>query len=784
MHHSESSGWSSSGVERAPRALAPLYEVQKVLGRGGMATVYLARETKHGRQVAVKVLDDDSFDDAGTERFLFEIHLTAHLSHPHIVPLLDSGNAGGKPFYVMPFVGGGTLRVRIDDGPLDAGQVLKLAGEVSDALAYAHAQGILHRDVKPENIMMSGRSAVVTDFGIARALRAVGEADAHALEAGIAMGTPAYMSPEQAAGDDDLDERSDVYSLGVVMYEMLTGAPPFVGNTVFALMAKRFVEPPPSPRAKRVDLSQEVDALVMRAMAVTPTDRYASAAEFCDAIARVRVALDAPPDAMVPGSSAAVLPSVAVLPFENATGDSDDDFVASGITDEVLTSLAKGGGIRVAGRGSAFVLAGQQADARAICERLGVRAVLMGSVRRSGQRLRVTAQLINGADGFHLWSDRFDRTMDDLFAVQDEIAGYISTALRGALLSTVPPAEAPRPTVSPDAYHAYLRGRHLLSQRTTAAMQAAQEWFTRALARDAHFAAAHAGLAETWALLGVYGALAPRASFDQARREAQLALADDPSLAAAHAVLGLVHAGFDWDLVRAAQSFDASARAVPAPNAYQWLATMVLLPRGRFDEALSAVGHALRIDPLSLAARSTLTVAFLYSRRFEEAIHAARETLELDPHFSLAHYFLAQALSALGDTTGAVESAARACELSGRSGETVAFAAYAHGRAGHADEAARYAADLRARINDRYVSASHLALVALGTGDTDAALSHLDHAVEARATELIWLGVRPAWDVLRGHPRFEHIMARVGVTTHLANVTLSGSGDQWQRGHQ
>ncbi len=772
MHYSENFGGSSSDVERAPRALAPLYEVQRVLGRGGMATVYLARETKHGRPVAVKVLDADSFDDAGTERFLFEIHLTAHLSHPHIVPLLDSGNAGGKPFYVMPFVSGGTLRVCIDGGPLDTNQVLKIAGEVSDALAYAHAQGILHRDVKPENIMMSGRSAVVTDFGIARALRAIDEPDAHSLDVGTAMGTPAYMSPEQAAGEQDLDERSDVYSLGAVMYEMLTGAPPFVGDTVLALMAKRFVEPPPSPRAKRADLCEAVDVLVMRAMAVTPTDRYASAAEFCDAIARVRVALESPQYAVITGTSAAVLPSVAVLPFENATGISDDDFVASGITDEVLTSLAKGGRIRVAGRGSAFVVAGQQVDARAICERLGVRTVLMGSVRRSGHRLRVTAQLISGADGFHLWSDRFDRTMDDLFAVQDEIAGHISTALHGALLSTVSAAEAPRP-VAPDAYYAYLRGRHLLRQRTASAMQAAQEWFTRALALDAHFAAAHAGLAETWALLGVYGELAPRASFDQARREAQLALADDPSLAAAHAVLGLVHAGFDWDLTRAAQSFDASARAMAEPNAYQWLATMVLLPRGQFEEALKVVGSALRIDPLSLAARSTLTVAFLYSRRFEEAIHAARETLELDPHFSLAHYFLAQALSALGDITGAAESAGRACELSGRSGETVAFAAYAHGRAGHAEEAARYATELRARNNDRYVSATHLALVALGIGETDAALSHLEHAVEARATELIWLGVRPAWAALREHARFEHIMARVGVTTHLTNQALS-----------
>ena len=280
------------GAPGAVPALTPAYDVERELGRGGMAIVYLARDAKHGRQVAVKVLVRGDIDVAGADRFLFEIGLTARLSHPHIVPLLDSGSAAGKLFYVMPFVDGGTLRERIERGPLDPPEALKIAGEVADALAYAHAHGVLHRDVKPENIMLSGRNAVVADFGIARALQTAGDDDARATHAGILIGTPAYMSPEQAAGQTDVDERSDVYSLGAVVYEMLTGQPPFSGGSAGVIIGKRFTEPPPSPRARRADVPEALDALVRRAMARDRADRYASAAELGDAIARVGRALD------------------------------------------------------------------------------------------------------------------------------------------------------------------------------------------------------------------------------------------------------------------------------------------------------------------------------------------------------------------------------------------------------------------------------------------------------------------------------------------------------------
>lgn len=749
----------SGAARRTPPSLAPSYDVVRELGRGGMATVYLARETKHGRQVAVKVLDRDDLAESGTSRFLFEIHLTARLSHPHIVPLLDSGSVDGRPYYVMPFVDGGTLRVRTQRGPLDAAEALKLAGEIADALAYAHAQGVLHRDVKPENIILSGRSAVVTDFGLARALEAVGAHETRT-DLSIAVGTPAYMSPEQAAGEVDVDERSDVYSLGAVIYEMLTGDAPFTGDTPLAVISARFTEPPPSPRARRAELHESVDALVRRAMAFEPADRYASAAEFGDAIERVARAADDQDDASP--MIAREVPSVAILPFENTTGDADDEFLASGITDEVLTSLARGGAMRVAGRGSTFALAGSAVDARAICERLGVRAVLMGSVRRAGKRLRVSAQLVNGADGFQLWAERYDRTMDDLFDVQDEIAQSITAALRGTLLSSTAEART-RGALSPadpEAYSRYLRACHSLNKRTVHDMQSAREWFGRAIHLDGRFAAAHAGLADAWALLGVYGAVAPHECFVHARRAAESALEIDPTLAAAHAVLGVIQAGYEWNFAQAEASFSASLSITPTATAYQWLATMVLLPQSRFDEAFVAVRRALRLDPLSLSARSTLTVALVYSRRYDEAVHAAREALDLEPRFALAHFFQAQALSALGDLAGAVAAAERACEFSGRSSECVAFAAYAYGQAGDTVRAAELGRELRTRAAEQYVSASHLALAALGIGDVEEALGLLARAVETRATELIWLGVRPAWDSLRESPRFREIVRR------------------------
>ena len=658
---------------------------------------------------------------------------------------------------------GGTLRERIERGPMDPSDALKVAGEVADALAYAHAHGVLHRDVKPENIMISGRNAVVADFGIARALQTAGDEDARTTQVGLLVGTPAYMSPEQAAGDGGVDERSDVYSLGAVIYEMLTGEPPFSGASAGIIIGKRFAEPPPSPRAKRADLHAAVDAIVLRAMARDPAERYASAAELGDAIARVGRALDIPGEANITVSRAAATPSVAILPFENATGDPDDDFLASGITDEVLTSLARGGTIRVAGRGSSVAMGGRDVDAREVSVRLGVRAVLTGSVRRAGTRLRVTARLVNGADGFQLWADRFDRTMDDVFAVQDEIAENISRALRGTLLPAAAAAATTRPAAPPEAYHAYLRGRHLLNRRTGQDMQGSQEWFQRAIALDPGFAAAHAGLADAWALLGVYGEVAPSAAFAEARRAANAALRLDPTLAAAHAVLGVVQAGHDWDFRGATASFETSLAHTPEPAALQWLATMVLLPQGRFDEALDATRRALRLDPLSLSARATLTVGLLYARRFEEAVHAARETLELEPRFAVAHFFHAQALAALGDVAAAAGAAEQARQLSGGSGETTAFAAFAHGLGGDRGRAAALAEELHQRVGKRHVAESHRALATLGAGDAEGALALLERAVESRVTDLIWLGVRPAWDALRGSPRFRRVVATVGV---------------------
>ncbi len=748
-------------------SLAPLYELLHVLGRGGMATVYLARESKHGRQVAVKVLDRDTLDDVESERFLLEIHLTARLSHPHIVPLLDSGKAEGRPYYVMPFVDGGTLRVRTEAGPLDAAEAIKLAGEVADALAYAHAQGVLHRDVKPENIILSGRSAVVTDFGLARALQAVDEVDGRPADMVAGLGTPAYMSPEQAAGGSEIDERSDVYSLGAVLYEMLTGEPPFTGATPLAVIAKRFTEPPPSPRSKRAEVDEALDALVRRALAFEPTERYASAAELGDAIERVGRAVSERSTQVTTEEIAAAVPSVAVLPFENPSDDAEVDFLASGIAEDIVTSLVRAGRVRVAGRGSAVVMADAKADVRAISERLGVRTVLMGSVRRSGDRVRVSASLVNGADGFQMWAERFDRTMDDLFAVQDEIAEYISGALHGTLGAVTgespvlsgPGARARRVT-TPEAYNAYLRGRHMLGRRTAQDMRASIAWFHQAIRLDDGFAAAHAAVADARGLLGVYGEDEPAATFEAARKAASRALLLEPALPAAHSALGVIQAGYDWNFAAAEQSFAASLAGRADATAHQWLATMVLLPQSRFEEAFVAVRRALRLDPLSLSARSTLTVSLLYARRFDEAVHAARETLDLESRFALAHFFHAQALLAQGDVTGAVRAAEKARELSGNSGETLALAAFAYGASGDRTAARSLAIELRARVGTRYVADSHLALAELGAGDADAALTLLERAVEDRVTDLIWLDVRPVWDALRGVPRFQALSAR------------------------
>jgi len=443
----------STDLARLTIALADRYRVERELGAGGMATVYLAHDLKHERDVAIKVLKPDLSQTLGAERFLREIQLAAKLSHPHILPLFDSGDAGGVLFYVMPRVAGISLRDRLNDAKqLPVDEAVRIATEVAGALDYAHRQGVVHRDIKPENIMLQDGHALVADFGIGKALSAVdGEAFT---QVGMSVGTPAYISPEQAVGEA-VDGRSDLYSLGCVLYEMLVGEPPFTGPSVQAVIAKRFVQTPADVTALRDGVPRTVSRAVSRALSRSVVDRYESAAAFAKSLGEIEVVLPA----------SAPEKSLAVMPFVNRSGDADNQYFSDGLSEDLINALTAVDGLHVASRTSAFRFRGSELDIRDIGAQLSVASVLEGSVRRSGTKLRVTAQLVSVTSGFQLWSARYDREMTDVFEIQDEIVASIVRALVPALMGEAPKSSR-RATENLEAYELYLKGRHLWHQRS------------------------------------------------------------------------------------------------------------------------------------------------------------------------------------------------------------------------------------------------------------------------------------------------------------------------------
>src|SRR5690242_7685475 len=441
-------------------ALAKRYRLEREIGRGGMATVYLAEDLKHRRPVALKVLSPDLAASLGTDRFLREIEIAARLAHPHILSLHDSGEADGLLYYVMPYVEGESLRGRLNrERQLPLADALRISREVADALDYAHGRDVVHRDIKPENILFQSGHAVVSDFGIARAIRVAGVK--RVTGTGIAVGTPGYMSPEQAGGGEQLDGRSDLYSLACVLYEMLAGDPPFTGWSAQAILARQAIEPVPRLRAVRDTVPDWLEQVVVRALAKAPADRFATATEFIAALGKHGPVTTSPALPLVrPPPPPAAANSIAVLPFLNMSAEPENEYFSDGITEEIINALSAVGSLRVASRTSSFAFKGATQDIRAIAEKLQVSAVLEGSVRRSDTKLRVTAQLISAADGFHLWSATYEREMKDVFAIQDEIARAIVNALKVKLTSEPRLALVEPHTDNVDAYALYLKARY------------------------------------------------------------------------------------------------------------------------------------------------------------------------------------------------------------------------------------------------------------------------------------------------------------------------------------
>ncbi len=740
--------------ERLTTALAGRYAVERRVGGGGMADVFLARDLKHGRPVALKLLRPDIGAAIGRERFLQEIEIAARLHHPHILPLYDSGDADGLLYYVMPYVEEETLRGRLERASrLSLPEVLRITSQLADALDFAHSRGVIHRDVKPENVLLLADHALIADFGIARAMTGTGAEQITGT--GIIVGTPTYMSPEQVFGDTTLDGRSDQYSLACMVFEMLSGAPPFRGNTAMAIMARLSFDPVPTLSTREIMVPATIDEALNRALAKDPADRFPSAKAFAEAME------------VTGGPAAAPLASksrsLVVLPFANFSEETDTEFLSDGLTEELIHTLNKLAGLRVVGRTSAFAFKGAVEDVRAIGRKLGVELVLEGSVRRAGQRLRITTQLTDVKDGLQLWSERFERPMGDAFAIQDEIAGSILATLKLTFLGRSPALPAAR-AASPRAYELYLRGRHCWNARTESGLQQSLVYLGQAIEADAGFALAHAALAEAYITLGVYGAESPGTVMPRAEHAARTALEHDTRLAEAHGALASVQALYHWKWIEAESSYRRALAADPtAGSVRQAFAVNLLLPQKRWEEAGPELERARAQEPLSPVMSLSLGLVPFFQRDYEGAARIWREVLATQESFALVHYFFGQALALMGRTDEALAALERAAQLAGETPENTAVLGWVLAGAGRLEEAAGQLAELRRMAVRRYVSPLLEAQILAASGEPAAALALATRAVDERAADVVWLGARPALDPLRGDPAFGALLQRVGL---------------------
>lgn len=760
----DSSGMNSDPISRLRAALKGRYEIQREIGQGAFAVVYLARDARHERSVALKILNADPTSETGELRFVREIRVLASLQHPNILPLHDSGHVEELLYYVMPYVSGETLRARMSrERQLQVDAAVSIAREAADALAYAHGQGIIHRDIKPENVLLSAGHAIVADFGIARAIDLAGVRQLTRTGNG-SPGTPAYMSPEQLMAEREIDGRTDIYSLGCVLYEMLTGKPPFFGKDGFV---RRFTEPPPVPSAIRKDTPAWLDEVVVRALARNPEDRYPTATELARALAGSFVS--DPGYVPTPRSNPAVvrevqLPSIAVMPFANMSADPANEYFSDGITEEILNALASISTLKVASRTSAFALKGKSLGISEIGRELNVSTILEGSVRRIGQRVRITAQLINVADGYHLWSERYDREVEDVFAIQDEIARTIAGHLKLKLTRAQDEALAHRQTENIEAYELYLRGKHCAYRWNIPGMtQKALGYFEAALAKDPDYAFAYHGVADVYSILGLYAFLPPKAVLGKAMAAATRAVELAPNLPEAYASLGFVQL-LTWDWSRAESSLDKAIELNPryaqAHNFRAW----VLSTTGRQNEADLAARVGLDLDPFSPAANGISALVHYHGRRYDDAIKASERALERDATSALSLLCISMANAAKGEHHKAILHAEQGVNLSPEVNFLRGILGAVYAMAGDKDAARGILRDLNDRSATTYVAPLIISWIYCHLGESDSAFQWLTRAYEERACSLSF-GLRaPLYDVIREDPRFAELLAKLRLT--------------------
>jgi TolB-like protein/Flp pilus assembly protein TadD len=776
------------------------YEILSPLGAGGMGEVYRAKDPRLGRDVAIKVLPASFSADADRlRRFEQEAKAAGVLNHPNITAVYDIGQHEGAPYVVQELLEGETLRSSLAGGRLPPRKAIDYALQIAHGLAAAHEKGIVHRDLKPENLFVTKDGRVkILDFGLAKLTHQEEGGQATNLptasagtEPGVVMGTLGYMSPEQVKGKP-ADARSDIFSFGAILYELLSGKRAFHGDSAAETMSAILREEPPDLSVTNQSISPGLERIVRHCLEKNPEQRFHSAHDLAfDLQALSDVSTQAPAAAglravarpraralvwaagLTAALAAAVLwlrpgartiDSLAVLPFVNAGGDPNAEYLSDGITESLINSVSQIPGIKVVSRTSAFHYKGKDVGARTVGRELGVRAVLTGRIVQRGDALSIRAELVDARDDTHLWGEQYDRKLSDILAVQEEITSDISGKLRQRLTGEEKKRLTRRYTENAEAYALYLKGRYHWNKRTGEDLQKGIGYFQQAIEKDPTYALAYAGLADSYVILYQYAGLPSKETFPKANAAAMKALEIDDTLAQAHAALALVHESFDWDFSAAEKAFRRATELDPKyPTAHHWY-SLYLSFLGRHEQAIAEAERANELDPLSPIISNVRAYVSYHARQYDRAIEAAHKTLELDKNFTPALLTLGLALEQKKMYPEAIAEFEEAVRLSGRRIEAVAYLGHAYAVSGKREEAMRLIEELKGWSERGYDPLANIALVHAGLGQNDEAMRWLEKAYEAHSAWLFFLALKvdPRWDALRSDARFQDLLRRIG----------------------
>jgi len=746
---------------------ADRYEIIEELGKGGMGRVYRVEDTKLKQEVALKLIKPEiTIDQKIIERFRNELKTARMIAHKNVCRMFDLGEKNGIHFITMEYVRGEDLKSFIHrSGQLAVGTAIRIAKQACEGLSEAHKLGVVHRDLKSNNIMIDKKGNVrIMDFGIARSLESKGVTGA-----GMMIGTPEYMSPEQAEGKE-VDQKSDIYSLGIILYEMLTGRLPFEGGTTLSIALKHKVEKPPEPEKYNPRISEDLSRVILKCMAKDKDVRYQNGEELLSALSKVEKGLSAASKAAptIKAKKEKQIEkkwhnSIAVLPFTDLSPQKDQEYFCDGMAEEIINSLTKIEDFKVVARTSAFSFKEKDIDIREIGKKLNVNTVLEGSIRKAGNRLRIMAQLINIADGYHIWSERFDRELEDVFAIQDEVTLAIVEKLKVKLLRGEKARLVKRHTDNPEAYNLLLKGTYYRQMLTAEGFKKAIECLQQALQKDPNYALAYSGLAGVYCAIAYYGNVPPNEAYPKAKAYVKKALDIDNTLAEAHAALGFIYTHYDWNWAAAEQELRQALESKPNSALihlyYSWLLTFT----ERHEEAIFEAKRAQELDPVSSFINTYAGLTFIWASQYDKAIEVLRMTLTLNPNFYLPHFFLGWAYLGKSMLEKAIEEFEKAVNLSGRMPWNVMPLAATYYKLGKKAQAKKLFDSLKQRSRHEYVPPMVFFYDHLISGDLDQAFEWLERACNEHDSYLGWCRIVPVdYYHIPDEPKFKALLKKAG----------------------